>query len=124
VKSIVVVIIVDLPVPVSNTIFRRNVLYLSLGLIIAVFAIFLNPRSLSTVTTPNNQQPIDDFSIMATPSLTKLDVAKNKKRFLDVFPNVVEELLDTVRVENMPNEVVEWYKRVRNFATQEPRING
>ena len=61
---------------------------------------------------------------MATPSLTKLDAAKNKRRFLDVFPNVVEELLDTVRVENMPNEIVEWYKRVRNFATQELRING
>ena len=114
-----------LSVPFSNTIFRRSVLYLGFGLIIAAFAILLNPRS--PVTKPNKQQPIqpiDDLSIMATPSLAKLDAAKNKKRFLDVFPNVVEELLDTVRVENMPNEVVEWYKRVRNFATQEPRING
>jgi len=55
---------------------------------------------------------------MATPSPAKLEAAKNKKRFLDVFPNIVEELLDTVRVENMPEEVVEWYKRVGNLANE------
>lgn len=49
---------------------------------------------------------------MATPSPAKLEAAKNKKRFVEVFPDVVEELLDIVRVENMPDEVIEWYKRV------------
>lgn len=46
-------------------------------------------------------------------STAKLEAAQNKKRFLDVFPEVVEELLDTLRVESMPEEVVEWYRKVR-----------
>jgi hypothetical protein len=41
-----------------------------------------------------------------------LDVAYNKKRFLEVFPVVVEELLDTLRAESMPDEIIEWYRRV------------
>ena len=101
--------------PDSDKIFRRNVLYLSFGLIIAAFAIFLNPRSRSA---SNTKHSINEHPNMATPSPAKLEAAKNKKRFLDVFPNIVEELLDTVRVENMPEEVVEWYKRVGNLANE------
>lgn len=55
---------------------------------------------------------------MATLSPAKLEAMKNKQRFIDVFPDVVEELLDTLRVENMPEEAVEWYKRVRSFRKQ------
>lgn len=45
-------------------------------------------------------------------SAAKLEAAQNKKRFLDVFPEMVEELLDTLRVESMPEEVVDWYRKV------------
>jgi hypothetical protein len=77
------------------------------------FAVFLNPRS---QLAPSKSPNVQHHPIMATPSPAKLEAAKNKKRFIGVFPDVVEELLDTVRVESMPAEVVEWYRRVCGFA--------
>ena len=59
-------------------------------------------------------------NVSQKPAVTnvKLDVANNKKRFEDVFPSVVEELLDSLRKESMPEEAVEWYRRVRRLYTQ------
>jgi len=59
---------------------------------------------------------------MTTPSSAKL------QRLLDTFPDVVEELLDAVSAENMPEEVVVWYKGVsiflRNRAFAELRFSS
>lgn len=56
-------------------------------------------------------------------STAKLEAAQNKKRFLDVFPEVVEELLDTLRVESMPEEVVEWYRKNLDYNTPGGKLN-
>lgn len=62
--------------------------------------------------------------VATSPSSTKLkmvgpslDVAYNKKRFLEAFPVIVEELVQTLKAESMPEEVVEWYRRVRSSSS-------
>jgi hypothetical protein len=49
---------------------------------------------------------------MTSQPAAKLEAAQNKKRFLAVFPEVVEELVGTLRIESMPTEIIGWYKRV------------
>ncbi|KAF9516968.1 hypothetical protein BS47DRAFT_1291730 [Hydnum rufescens UP504] len=53
----------------------------------------------------------------------RLDVLYNKKRFLDVFPVVVEELLDTLRAESMPEDIVEWYRRSLEYNLPGGKLN-
>ncbi|KAF8318462.1 farnesyl pyrophosphate synthase [Clavulina sp. PMI_390] len=60
---------------------------------------------------------------MSAPSAAKLEAAENKKRFLAVFPELVEELLDTLRAENIPDEMVQWYKRNLEYNTPGGKLN-
>ncbi|KAF9516973.1 hypothetical protein BS47DRAFT_1390292 [Hydnum rufescens UP504] len=53
----------------------------------------------------------------------RLDIAHNKKRFLGVFPMVVEELLDTLRAESMPDDIVEWYRRNLEYNLPGGKLN-
>ncbi|KAF9516975.1 hypothetical protein BS47DRAFT_1375827 [Hydnum rufescens UP504] len=53
----------------------------------------------------------------------RLDVAYNKKRFLEVFPLVIEELLDTWKAESMPEEIVEWYRRSLEYNLLGGKLN-
>lgn len=43
---------------------------------------------------------------------SKATAARNKARFLAVFPSIVDELVQSLKVEGMPTEVTEWYKTV------------
>lgn len=54
---------------------------------------------------------------------SKAEAVANKKRFLDVFPTVVEELLDTLRVENTPDEMIEWFKRNLEYNVPGGKLN-
>ena len=40
------------------------------------------------------------------------DKAARRKRFEDVFPMIAEEMTGYLKKENMPQEAVDWYKRV------------
>ncbi|KAF9516978.1 hypothetical protein BS47DRAFT_1291725 [Hydnum rufescens UP504] len=51
------------------------------------------------------------------------DVAYNKKRFLQVFPLVVEELLDALKAESMSEEIVEWYRRNLEYNLPGAKLN-
>ncbi|KAF9516970.1 hypothetical protein BS47DRAFT_1390291 [Hydnum rufescens UP504] len=53
----------------------------------------------------------------------RLDVPYNKKRFLEVFPVVVEGLLDTLRAEAMPDDIVEWYRRSLEYNLPGGKLN-
>ncbi|KAF9516967.1 hypothetical protein BS47DRAFT_587274 [Hydnum rufescens UP504] len=55
--------------------------------------------------------------------IPRLDVAYNKKRFLAVFPVVVEELLDSLRAESMPEEIIEWYRRNLEYNVPGGKLN-
>src|SRR5258708_21807348 len=47
-----------------------------------------------------------------SPKAFKIDATENKKRFIQVFDDVVDELLGILKAEAMPDEIVAWYERV------------
>lgn len=52
-----------------------------------------------------------------------MDKQIGKKKFLDLFPELVEELLDVLRENGMPNDAIAWFKRNLEYNTPGGKLN-
>ena len=73
---------------------------------------FFHHRSGMHESTVPTKRPLSS-TFEPSPKSFKIDAAENKKRFFEVFPDVVDELLEILKVAAMPDEIVAWYERVR-----------
>lgn len=61
--------------------------------------------------------PFETMSSAMSKSDSKAIAARNKARFLAVFPSIVDELVESLKVEGMPSEVTDWYKTVSSVIS-------
>jgi hypothetical protein len=63
---------------------------------------------LSTLKSRKVHQPFSFQFSMA-------DKAARRQRFESVYRRIADELIDELRKENIPEEAIQWYRRVNNF---------
>lgn len=47
-------------------------------------------------------------------SAAKAKAAETKKKFLEVWPRLENELVDLMKLHKMPDDATEWFRRVRD----------
>lgn len=52
-----------------------------------------------------------------------MDKAIGKKKFLDLFPELVDELLDVLRENGMPKDAITWFENNLNYNTPGGKLN-
>ncbi|KAG8876857.1 Farnesyl pyrophosphate synthetase [Serendipita sp. 405] len=61
---------------------------------------------------------------MSTPTVDpKAKAAETKKRFLDVWQKLEEELVDLMKKHSMPEDATEWYRKNLNYNTPWGKLN-